>query len=660
VVATILLLALTVTLFAAIFAFVTTFPAPQVQSSTQFQASEVLAANQTYVTAIKILHLAGPSVPGAGLVYLKSAMNPSAPEFQSPYTVSSGLSGAAVWNLGQTWNLGFSSPNLPSAHDNISIYIVNAGSLLFSVILPGSALLAPPTVVSTSISPAGPAVGAPFTVFATLAGSYTTNSVYVNLAAVPGGPTTPQKMTQNAQGQWTYAFTTGATSSGTFYGFVNASSSSGQKAVAVVVITISSGGTTNGPLSVGVVLVPSPPNSGTVESVVAVVTYTGPTLGSPAALNVTFSASSTPSGFTYAGYGPSGVTISGPGAAASVTVTSQTTWTLPNPASLTLYTFQVTAMATVAGVGTNNGTTTFTPATVTVGPSAGLMGSTATARGAGFVPSTSVTLSLGGVVITPSGSSNATCTFSGSTITTTSTGTFACRFVVPSGAPAGTPSLLARDTTTGQNDSATFALTAWTVTVGPSTGLIGNIVTARGAGFLASSSVTLTFNGITITPFGSTNGTCTFSGSTITTTAAGAFACRFVVPSGTAPGVANVVATDSGSGQVATTTAFSVTAWSITLSTPSYAHGTAKNETITGVGFDASSFVSILFNGVVVTPTGCQAAQGTVAGNTITTTATGGFTCYYIIASTVGAGVYPVTAIDATSAQTATAYVRLT
>ena len=238
VVATILLLGLTVTLFASIFAFVTAFPLPPAQNNDQFQASLVYSPNGLNVTSIHILHLAGPLVSGTGVIYLKSSTQPSQPEFQTTYTVSQGLGGANSWNLGQVWNWTFSAPYIPSSQGNITIYVVASSQLLFSVILPGTGIAAPPTVVSTWISPATPAKAQAFTVYATLAGAYNSPSVFVNLSAVPGLPGTAKPMSQNAQGQWYYQALAGATSNGTFYGFVNASSSAGQQAVGAVMITI--------------------------------------------------------------------------------------------------------------------------------------------------------------------------------------------------------------------------------------------------------------------------------------------------------------------------------------------------------------------------------------------------------------------------------------
>lgn len=255
VVATILLLALTVTLFASIFAFVTNFPSPPSQNNNQFQASLVLTSAGTNISSVQITHLAGPSVPGSAQVYLKSATQPFAPEFQSPYTVASQtltwatVTGFKVWNLGQVWTLTFSTSSngkyLPSSNGNITIYVVASSQLVFSVILPGTLPIVPPTVLSTWISPANPVTGQAFTVFASISGTYTTcptNCVELNLAYVPGGASLPngglEPMVPVSQG-WSYAVPTGTTTSnGTFYAFVNASNTAGASTTGVVAISI--------------------------------------------------------------------------------------------------------------------------------------------------------------------------------------------------------------------------------------------------------------------------------------------------------------------------------------------------------------------------------------------------------------------------------------
>jgi Archaeal Type IV pilin, N-terminal len=367
VVATILLLALTVTLFASIFAWVTTFPSPPAQNNNQFQASLVYTSNSTYVSGIRILHLAGPAVAGTSQIFLKSSTQPAATEFLNPYTVSSEtlayatVKGFNTWNLGQVWNLTFSSLYMPRAGGNITIYIVASSELLFSVILPGTSLGPPPTIVSTSISPANPWQGEPFTVYATLAGTYNANSVYVNLATVVPSLSTPQQMTQNAQGQWTFLVSTGAPNNGTFYGFVNASNGAGQQASGVVVITISNtgGGGSTGPLiSVGVVAVPQPPTVVvSTNYFAAVVTYSGK-LTEP--LNVSFWVNQTPS-FPFQTHerssthfnGPSTLKISGPS-----TVTVYGTW--PNGGAFSAWLLNssvwINASASIATVGSASGT----------------------------------------------------------------------------------------------------------------------------------------------------------------------------------------------------------------------------------------------------------------------------------------------------------------
>jgi len=646
VVATILLLGLTVTLFASIFAFVTTFPTPPAQNNNQFQASLTYFANGSgFVQSIHILHLSGPPVPGTAQVYLKSSTQPTGPEFASPYSISSGLGGANSWNLGQVWNLTFTpAVGLPPANGNITVFIVSQSQLIFDVILPGAGIATPPTVVSTWISPAVPTKAQGFWVYATIAGQYASNSVFVNLAAVPGLPSTAVQMQQNAQGQWYYHATSGATANGTFYGFVNATGAFGQQASGPISITISStGGSTNGPLSVGVILVPAPPNAGTAEAVYAVITYTGSASG--AGLSVTFAGTSSPAGFTYSGSGPSGLSISGP---SSVTVASQSTWTIPNPSSATVYTYTVSATATVVGVGTVTGTTAFTPPVLTLSSSGGVIGSSVTATGAAFGASTLVTLSVGGVVATPTGGSS--CTHSGSSITTTAAGAFVCIIPIPAGTPFTAATILASDSTTGQNESAPYAVTDWTISpLSATSGVIGASVTVTGTGFAVSSGVTLAFEGIPITVGSCTVGT---AGATITTTPAGAFTCVFTIPAGSTGGaVGSLVATDAAGGQTASAT-FTVSTWTISpLSVTSGVIGTSV--TVTGTGFAASSRVTLSFEGVfAITVSSCNVGT---AGATIITTPAGAFTCVFTIPTGSDSGAGAVVATDAAGGQTASA-----
>ena len=647
VVATILLLALTVTLFASIFAFVTSFPSPPAQNSNQFQATLTYTSNQSYISSLSILHLAGPSVPGNGLIYLKSANHPAASEFANPIPVSWGLNNVtAAWNLGQTWIWKFPATALPILPDNITVYVVSGAQLLYSAVLPGQIIGVPPTVVDTGVAPAAPTVGASFTVWAVISGSPNANSVYVNLAGIPGLTATPQKMTLNSQGQWQLVVSSSlgvTTTNGTYYAFVNASNARGPASAAIPVSLVLSG---SGPLSVAVILVPSPPNSAAKESVQAVVTYTGGVKS--AALSLAFYANTTsPSaGAIWSGVGPSGLTISGP---ATVTAASQSTWTIPGPSVVTSY--LVSAAATVAGVGAVTGTMSFTPSLVTVSPTSGLVGSTVTATGSAFssVSGSTVALSLGGVAITPTACSSGT--LSGSAITPTAAGGFVCTFAVPKGSPAGVTSVLAADAFSGQNDTAAYTVTTWTISpLSPTSGILGSSVTVTGSGFAGSSGVTLAFDGLAVTPSSCSVGT---AGATITVTAAGAFTCVFTVPYGATSGAGSLVATDSTWSQTATA-AFTVTAWAITLNPPSLSHSSSSSVTITGSGFAGSTTVLFTYNGAVITPASCS--TGTLSGSTVTTTATGTFACAYTVPTSTTTGVYVFTATDSTTGQTASAF----
>ncbi len=219
----------------------TSFPSPPPQNANQFQANLVLAPGGAAVSGINITHLTGPAVASTGLIYLKSAAYPSSCPFSTSMTVGSGIS-TSTWNLGQTWSRSFTSicgtPTTDPLPDNITVYVVSGNQLLYSVVLPGQQIVTPPVITSTWVSSNPVAQGAPFSVYATITGGVKTNSVYANLATVPGLPSNPVKMVLY-HGQWTYNATSGAAAPGTFTGFVNASGPAGQTTVQAVTIRVS-------------------------------------------------------------------------------------------------------------------------------------------------------------------------------------------------------------------------------------------------------------------------------------------------------------------------------------------------------------------------------------------------------------------------------------
>lgn len=240
--ATIILLALTVTLFAGVFAFVTSFPSPPAQNSNQFQANLWFSGSSIY--GVNITHLTGPSVPGTGLIYVKSANGPNQCFSQNAMTISAGLSGASTWSLGQVWHGPFyefptcTSPTVDTApQDNLTVYVVSGSNLLFSVILPGQQVSTGPVITSTWVGPSPTLANSRIWVNATITGSVNPNSVYVS---VPGLTSSPTPMTQT-NGIWTYSSSSGVAKAGTYSGFINASSGGvGGSTAAAVSFTVAS------------------------------------------------------------------------------------------------------------------------------------------------------------------------------------------------------------------------------------------------------------------------------------------------------------------------------------------------------------------------------------------------------------------------------------
>jgi hypothetical protein len=150
---------------------------------------------------------------------------------------------------------------------------------------------------------------------------------------------------------------------------------------------------------------------------------------------------------------------------------------------------------------------------IAVTPSQGPIGATVTVAGVYFSPSSTLT-SL--VVDTVRISS---CTIG--SLTTNSHGAFTCTFSVPSGTSGTT--VTATDVT-GAAAKGKLTVTALDIKVSPTKGTVGSKVTVSGTGFSVSSTVSLVFDGVTVS-------SCT-TGS-LTTGTTGAFTCTFSVPSGT-------------------------------------------------------------------------------------------------------------------------------
>lgn len=271
---TILLLALTVTLFSSIFLFVDGFPQPPPQPASQFSAH--LLYNGSKISAISVLHLSGPTLSGSTiLVYLYSSEHPT--RFTSAFSLSSGLNGSKAWNLGQTWYLNL-LPYTLTVGDNITVSIITTTQLLFRVTLPGNVVVLPPQFLQEGTDPAVPTVSEAFTLYVQILDPDLKSwSVYANVSAVPGsGLAASDKMSYSSSlGEYVLSFPSGGNAVGTYYVFVNASDNLSQHNTIAIPITIASGISSVPSSGVAVTVSPLPVVNGTAETIYAVIENTG-------------------------------------------------------------------------------------------------------------------------------------------------------------------------------------------------------------------------------------------------------------------------------------------------------------------------------------------------------------------------------------------------
>jgi len=238
---------------------------------------------------------------------------------------------------------------------------------------------------------------------------------------------------------------------------------------------------------------------------------------------------------------------------------------------------------------------------LTRSPTSGTVGTTITLTGFGYAASTTVTVRWDGALLATSPSP----------ITTDSKGAFVATVLAPSGEPVS-HDIVAADA--GGSVTVTFTLSR-NLVLSPSTGPATTVVLMTGSGFIASSPISVTFDGAVVatTP------------ATITSDALGGFLASFTVPPAS-PGARTVKATD-GIGGSATAT-FTMTP-SISLSVNTGRGGTSV--TVTGTGFALASTVTMRFDGALI--------------STVPTDSSGGFSQIFS-APPVPAGAHIVSAID--------------
>lgn len=219
IIGTILILSLTVVLFAAIFYFVSTLPPPQAQSNSQFTAVLGIGGGGTEAY-VNITYQAGPALSSATtLIYLSSSANPGdyscarVGSYGDPYTSSQGIAGApTTWSAGQVWVLHLvvgttvcPGGSLASSNDNITIQIINTQSdiVLFHVSLPGTSPNLPPTFYDYGVNQTVAGIANPYWITTYIAGNYVHSSVNVTYNDGSPGSGVAQPMTYNAAtGEW--------------------------------------------------------------------------------------------------------------------------------------------------------------------------------------------------------------------------------------------------------------------------------------------------------------------------------------------------------------------------------------------------------------------------------------------------------------------------
>ncbi len=297
---------------------------------------------------------------------------------------------------------------------------------------------------------------------------------------------------------------------------------------------------------------------------------------------------------------PTPVVSSSTGAFSGITIT------IPSTAATGSHTISATD-----GTSTPSGIFNVVASAVTLTPTSGATGTVVTVSGINFAASATITIKFDNTNI----ATNPT------TVISSSTGSFSATITIPIAAIAGSHTITATDGIKTQ--SAIFTVVARSITLTPTSGIVGSTTTVKGTGFAPSASITIKFD----TVLSSTNP------SSIVADSSGAFSASVTIPS-TAVGDHTISATDI-TGNTATATFSVIVSGTITLSSDNGNLGASI--TVTGSNFNPNSAITIKFDTTVLPTTPA----------TITTTSSGTFTAAILIPLTATAGAHPITAIDA-------------
>lgn len=351
VIGTILLLGLTVTLFASVFLFVNTFPTPSPQPTGQFSGSlgyAYIGGVGTVIATVSIGHIAGPTLFNTAdtQIYITASQDPTA--FTGPFTVADGLGGANSWPIGATWSLNVTGRTL-TLPENLTISILTNSVLVYRDVLPGSYPTVAPEFTNSGIVPASPFVGNSFEVYVQIsdqnlpetAGNHNVTANY-SLIPGPGFASDPPLVLvwDSVTGSWQGTIRPGSTESGSYFVYVTAKDSNGLRNTIAIPVDIVLNPSGVGPVSVAVSLGGPSAIEGASSSIFATVSDNGAAGG---LATVQFSVAGS-------GAGSASATVS---AGSSVAVSVSYGWTSVG------YT-TILAKATVTGVGSANSTLSVT------------------------------------------------------------------------------------------------------------------------------------------------------------------------------------------------------------------------------------------------------------------------------------------------------------
>lgn len=331
--------------------------------------------------------------------------------------------------------------------------------------------------------------------------------------------------------------------------------------------------------------------------------------------------------------GASGVTLTGSGytATKSISVTFGGTALTVSPATPTVAangswtaTFSVPASSNGAQtiVATDNASspvsasTTFTVnASLSVSPSSGIVGQTATLTGNGYTGGKSITsATFGGAAIT----------LTPATPVVAANGSWSATFTVPASSN-GAQTISAHDNATAPVSASTSFTVNASLSAAPSSGPVGATgVTLTGNGYTGGKSITsVTFGGVALA----------VSPATPAVAANGSWSATFTVPAA-GNGVQTITAADNATSPVSASATFTVNASLSVL--PSSGVVGATGVTLTGSGYSSGkSITSVTFGGAALT---VSPATPTVAAN-------GSWTATFSVPAS-GNGAQTITAID--------------